>query len=161
MALTQYTTPDEVRGILGVAAKELPDAVLESALQEQLLIIDLEQINVSLPASYLALTGALSANQTRFQSLVQAFSAYSVAREKLSGLPLSSPVRIQDGRAELERTADPYKGVREGVEAMYAFLRARLAAAYLVLFPTATVPSVSYVTIVTSTGLALDPVTNA
>lgn len=157
--LTQYTSPDEVRSKLGVGPKELRDADIELEGREQELVEDLESININLPANYAALSGSLSANQLRFQRRVQLFAAYSVARALLTSLAIFAPQRITDGRAETQRIADPYAATRVGVEAMYALLRARLIEAYAALFPLEALPASTTLTVVASTGLALDPVT--
>ena len=158
--LTDYTSYDEIRAALGVSDEELEDATLALAMYEQDLLLDLEEIHDTIPTAYNALSGALSADQLRFQRCVQVFSTYAVARHLLTGLPLFAPKRVQDGRAEQERVNDPYADTRVGVQGMYTRLRTKLAAAFNTLFPAETAtPPVTPIYAV-GVGLALDPVTN-
>lgn len=46
--LTEYTTYEEIRAVLGVADEELEDAVLAQPLFERQLILDLDDINTGL-----------------------------------------------------------------------------------------------------------------
>ena len=43
--LTEYTTYEEIRAVLGVADEELEDVVLAQPLFERQLILDLDDIN--------------------------------------------------------------------------------------------------------------------
>jgi hypothetical protein len=159
--LTDYTSFDEIRAAIGVNDEELEDATLTLPMYEQNLVIDLDEIHDDIDTAYNALLAPLSADQERFQRCVQLFATYSVARHLLGSLPIFLPKRVQDGRAEQERVNDPYEGVREGVNGMYARMREKLLAAFNVLFPaTPGTPAVTQVFAV-GVGLSLDPVTNA
>lgn len=161
MALINYTSYDEVRFILGVNSDMVTDAQLGLTLVAQLLTSDLEAIHVDLPTDYATTVDDASrtALQQRFVDLVQVFSAYSVARDTARSNPgIFGTKRITDGRAEVENF-DPGEGRMVDLESMYATLRARLVDVYTELFPAAAVTE-TLMTFVTSTGLALDPVTN-
>jgi hypothetical protein len=159
MDLVQFTSYEEVRAAIGVSEEELPDAVIGLPMYLQSLLLDLDEIHEDVDTTYVALTGTLDADEQRFQRLVQLFATYSVARTLLTGLDLFAPKRIQDGRAELERTEDPYAAVREGVLAMYGRVRLKLIEAFETLVPAAEV-SVTTLTWGSSVGIAADPVTN-
>jgi hypothetical protein len=158
--LIDFTSYEEIRAALGVSDEELEDATLALPMYEQDLIIDLDEIHENIDTEYHDLAGTLSNDQLRFQRCVQVFSTYSVARHLLNSLPMFAPKRMQDGRAEQERSDDPYEATRIGVNGMYGRLRAKLAEAFETLFPGEEAVASIYPTFATSTGLPLDPVTN-
>jgi hypothetical protein len=90
---------------------------------------------------------------------VQLFSAYAIGRMLLTSLPYFAELRVQDGRAEKERVKDPFTFTREGVNAGFAAARQSLLAAYAAATGGAVTTRVSR-TLLTSTGIATDPVTN-
>jgi hypothetical protein len=161
MALTR-TTPDEVRAVLGVSAEELEDATLDLKVFTDQLELDLSDIDSTLPAlldSILA-TPVLSrtAEQTKVFTIANLFSAYAYGRILLTSLPLFSPKKLTDGRAEFERFADPFEAVRNGVNAGYVSIRARLQAA-LTLLSGYTPPAAITPIFTIAAPLAVDPVT--
>lgn len=164
MLITDYTSPDEIRAALGVSFTELPDSVLSLTQYELLLTLDLEEVNTSVPAAYATISALLvgdrSLAQQRFYLLARLFATYAIARTLLTSLPLFAVERLTDGRAEFQRQADIYEDVRDGVKSMFNTASTRLAAAYLVLVPGATVPATSTFAYTSSTGLGVDPVTN-
>lgn len=166
MALTDYTTYDEVRATLGVSATELPDSVLSQEQWALLLNFNLEDVSTDLASTYTTIS-ALPSNsrstaQQRLYDLVRLFASYTTANTLLTSLSMFSVERLTDGRAEFQRVNDPYTDTREAVKAMLAAIRKKLAAAYLVLVPAADVNAgVNTFTMAVSTGLGLDPVTNA
>lgn len=161
MALTR-TTPDEVRAVLGVSDEELEDATLDLKVFTDQLELELSDIDSTLPAlldSILA-TPVLSrtAAQTKVFTVANMFSAYAVAKTLLTSLPLFSPKKVTDGRAEFERFADPFEAVRNGVNAGYVSIRARLQAA-LALLSGYTPPAAITPIFTVAAPLAVDPVT--
>lgn len=166
MALIDYTTYDEVRATLGVSGTELPDTVLSQEQWALLLKFNLEDVSTDLPTSYTTISalpsGSRSAAEQRVYELVRLFASYTTANTLLTSLSMFSVERLTDGRAEFQRVNDPYTDTREAVKAMLATIRKKLAAAYLALVPTADVNAGSNTfTMAVSTGLGLDPVTNA
>lgn len=162
--LVDYTTFDEVRAVLGVSPEELEDSTLIKPIYETLLKIDLEDIDEDLISEYKTVKAVAFASRTaaqqRLHELTRLFSAIAVARQLLVSLPYFAEKRLQDGRAEKERIEDPFEKVRDGVEGQFNALRFRLSAA-LVAVAGGTALSRTSVTIMSSTGLATDPVTNA
>ena len=161
--LTEFTTGDEIRAVLGVSTEELDDVTLVQPLYEHLLELDLEDVGAGLTAQFRTTSAIVypsrTANQEKFFRLARLFSAYAVARHLLVSLPYFAEFRVQDGRAEKERVQDPFEKTRDGVTAGFGALRLRLSAAYTALVGgTALVRTA--VTLVVSTGITLDPVTN-
>lgn len=163
MALTDYTTYAEVRSVLGVSTTELPDTVLAQEQWLSLFNIDAEDIHSNLLTEYAAISALPSLSRTAAQKklyeLVRLFASYTSAKNLFSSLELFSAVRLGDGRAEFERTADPYDSVRNGVLATLAKIIAKLTAAYQVFnpaVPSYTTPTYSHIL---AAGLAKDPVT--
>lgn len=165
MALTTYTSYAEIRAVLGVSAKELTDVTLALPLYEQVLLQDLDEVSATVAAAYTSVAaidpGSRTTTQQKLYEITRSFAAYQVASNLLTALPLFAPRAVKDGRAELERQADPYADTKVGVAAMLSKLKTRLAtieAAYLGAPALAALPSYN---LTTSTGLAVDPITGA
>ena len=164
--LTQYTAYDDIRAALGVAPEEITDSVLALPNYELILEFDLEELGTFSPTfrdQFLLLidtvaTPTPSVNESRFVSILRVYAAYVIAKHLLYSMEMFAPVTIKDAKTEMVRTTDPYKDTRAGVENFYQVMRARLLAAYLVLFPTDAltnrVPTVPMIAV----GLAADPV---
>jgi len=160
--LTQYTSYDDIRAALGVAPEEITDDVLGLTSYEQILTFDLYDITPAIGSYYLALPGSgLTADQERFQDLMQVYAAYVIAQHLLTSLPMFGPQSIRDAKTEIQRISDPYKATREGVIAFYGLMRARLLAAYLVLVPAAPISSAAVFNPMAAIPLGTDPVTGA
>ncbi len=162
MALTDFTSYDEIRAVLGVSDEELEDVTIALPLYYQKLSFEFEDLSDNLVALYTAAKAAPSptAAQTKLLNAVQVFSAYVVARDLLVSIPLFAPRRIQDGRAEMERFTDPFETLRDDVAAGYLSAKARVETALAGLGEL--VVSSAYVTpaYTSLAGLAIDPVTN-
>lgn len=157
MALTDYTTYEEVRAALGVSAHELKDETLALPIYLTELTEQLREIHPDLDASYQSAKTA--GTQERFVSLVQMYCAYAVAQHALGRIEMFAPRVIKDARAEMERAENPFKQLREDVASMLGRLRTRLLAAYAEVNPAAPVsPPVARV-IAINVPLGVDPVT--
>src|SRR6185369_7337201 len=161
--LTQYTSYDEIRAALGVAEEEIPDDVLSLPKYELELGFELDELapdaDPTLNAHFLTLidsvaTPSPSVDQTRYVSIMKVYATYSVARQLLKTLPMFAPQGIRDAKTGVDRIADPYAQTLAGVASFYEQMRTRLLAAYLELFPSATVEAdVEFVPLL-ATGLA-------
>lgn len=160
MALTR-TTYDEVRAVLGVSDEELENATLDLKVFTDQLELELSDISVLLPTSLDTITAQPSktATEQKLLNVANMFSAYAYARILLTSLPLFSPKRLTDGRAEFERFADPFQGVRDGVSAGYTAMRVRLQSAFATLEATYSAPVITPLVFTIAAGLAVDPVT--
>lgn len=162
--LTDFTSYDEIRAVLGVSPKEVSDSTLALPLYARTLVFELTDMASDMDTVYLAISALPSVDrstvQQRFYDVVQLYSAYSTSQQLLSSLPLFSPKRITDGRAEFDRQADPFEDVKVGVVEGLHQARRRL----LTLYSTVTSVTISSPNIVApvfaiATGLATDPVT--
>lgn len=116
MALTPYTTNDDVRGLLGVSDEELLDAVLDLSVYSQGLLRELRKIDAGLPALFTTIDGKLqddrSPEEGALHEAVQFFSAHAVALQAGASLGLVAAKRLSDDKAAVERFADsPYRDV--------------------------------------------------
>lgn len=161
--LLTFTSADEIRAVLGVSPEELEDDTVELPLYFKQLQFDLSDVASGLEASYLAVHALPIASRTSVQQklldVTSVYSSYAISRLLLTSLSAFAPKQITDGKAATTRVEDPFLRVREGVEAQYAVLRARLLAAYA-----ASGNSVGATTsrvYVVAAGLGTNPVTNS
>lgn len=127
--LTEFTTADAIRAVLGVSDEEIEDATLALPQYAQLFSIELENIAATAESQYLTiknLTPPVTALEQKYLDVVQLFAAYSTAKTLLGSLALFAPKAITDGRASMDRFPDPMDDVKEGVESMYNSLKQRL-----------------------------------
>lgn len=165
MALTDYTSYAEVRAVLGVSATELPDTVLALTQYALVAVLELEDVNLGIPALYTTVAAISSnpsktATQQRFYDLVRLFVAYAVAQNLLTSLPLFSVKQLTDGKSEFQRQANIFEEVRAGVEGLYTALKTRLSTVYVLLEPTAVVYSSESFDYTTAIGIAVNPMTS-
>lgn len=162
MTLSTYTTPQEIRAVLGVSSTELTDATLALPMYGTLATLGLEDIHVNLPDDFSTVSALPSktAQQQRFVDLVKLYVPYKVSKELLVSLPMFSVKQLSDGRAEFQRQADIFDDLKDGVDAALSSLRYRLAATYQALYPAnSTTTATRLFTQTLATGVAVDPVT--
>lgn len=162
MAVTDYTTYEDVRALLGVSDTELPDNVLALQVYDIGLRGELYDISPSCVSSY----GTVSDKQpdTRtiaeqwFYDSMRIFAAYAVAKQLTTSLPMFGPKDISDGKATVSRFSDsPYRSVVTAVSKAYDQMRARLERALAALNST-TATNTSRVFLAISSP-SFDPVT--
>lgn len=158
--LTDYTTYADIRAALGVSEEELEDATLDLDLHLTLLEDGVDQLSPTLLAYWAALPDTLSSDQAKFAALFKLYCTYAVAFNLLNSAELFGFLKVADGRASTERVPEAYKSLRLGVTGMYQRVKARMLAAYLVLAPAAVVATPVTTSMVSSVGIAVDPVTN-
>lgn len=133
MALTDFTTYNDIRAALGVTDEEIGDDVLSLSLYEQNLIAELEDISLDIISDYkdAKSDSARDEDTERFYQTTRLYSTYRVALHLTSSLPLFSPKDIADGKATMSRYADsPYKMVIEQVKQLADRYRKRLTNVY-------------------------------
>lgn len=141
--LTTYTSYDQVRATLGVTSEEISDTTLGLALYAESLLIELEEVASALPADF-AIVAAITAGsrtdaENKFYAAVGLFSAFAVAAQLGTSLPLFSPKSVTDGKAAFARDANsPYKETLKGVQKSYERFRSLLASRYATYKSTAT-----------------------
>ncbi len=161
MLITDYTTYDDIRATLGVSAEELEDVTIALQLYLDMLTVELEDIDATLPATYATkdLLVSPTAPEVRFLAASRLFATYAVAKHLTGSLPLFSPKDVSDGKALTGRySMDPYKPVISAVNQQYDRFQKRLQEAWATMnATTATVAAAkSYFSIVVP---STDPVT--
>lgn len=143
MASTDLTTSSAVRAVLGVSPQELPDDVLQEPVYMTMLTEDLRAIHPQLLTDFVSIAAVAEKTevQERFYDLVQMFASYHIAKRCLGAVAMFAPKVLKDARAEMQRSDDPYRALREDVLATLAILKVRMRSAYALVNPTATVPT--------------------
>ena len=157
-------TATDVRAVLGVSITEIPDSVLALTMFDNLVSLELEDISLTLATDYTTVNAIVSktAADLRFLKVVTLYTTYLYANLCLEQLPLFAVQTLTDGRASFTRQSDPYESVKVGIAGMLSSLKVRLLSAYAALYPATTLPvTAATFTSTLSTGLAIDPVTNA
>ena len=162
MAITEYTTPDSVRAILGVSDDELEDEVIGNAVYTTLLDEALLDLSPTLPANFKVVQeqDTKTSDEARFVARVQTWSAYFLANLLLTSAETFSPQILKSEKDAFERVVDPFAHLREDVPGMMEYLRAKIDASYAILFPAEDIADSATVRIlVVNAGLGTDPVT--
>lgn len=161
MALTDYTTYDEVRAVLGVAEEELEDEVLALPLYATELEESIYALAPGLPAAYVAIKAEPlpTPDQARFLRLMSVWASYTVGVHLLGALSMFAPKTIESDKDKQERVQDPYLWLRGQLPAAAGTYASRILALYLILFPGAPVPIATAQINVVNAGLATDPIT--
>lgn len=137
MLVTDYTTFDEVRAALGVSEDELEDAQLTLPMYEAILQVELEDIHISLPATYQTVQALTTRTdeQNRFVRSARLFATYAMARQLTTVLPMFSPEQVTDGKAAVRRTQqdNPYKTTIEAVAREYSRFKKYLEQSFAVI----------------------------
>ena len=157
--ITDYTTYDDVRAVLGVSAEDLEDDTLALKVYADHLAGDLEDVDIDLPDTYATVNAEPLPTrlQTRFMTACELFSTYAVARHLTGALPLFAPKQMTDGKAEVQRFDASYRDTIREVNEQYGRLRSRLIAAMEALgTAAATVTPAVYMSVVSP---LTDPVT--
>jgi hypothetical protein len=159
--LTDYTSYDEVRAVLGVSTKDLDDATLALPIYERNLRIEFAELDSGTNSQYLAIS-AMPANtrtaaQQTFYEVTQVYSAYSISKQLLTSLPYFALQRVTDGRAEGERTGDAFKDVKDSINATFNILSTRIKTYYMALGNTLVLRETAKNSVGVS--IAYDPVT--
>lgn len=162
MTIIDYTTYNDIRGVLGVSDEELEDVTVSLEVFVNGLEEDLEDINVGLPSLYQTVKAIDEASRTdaqrQFYRATRLFATYCVARQLGSALPMFGPKDISDGKASTGRFADsPYRETLKKIQAEYDRRRLKLEEAFATVnSSTATTTRIS---LFGAVGLATDPVT--
>jgi hypothetical protein len=134
MDITEFTTYDEVRAVLGVPAKELPDSVLSLPLYAKTLRANLTAFGSNILTDYAtAKASYTTATEVNFCDAFELFSLYDVAWSVCDALPSLSPRTITDGKAMVQRQLDSYKAVLSAVQARRATYSDALKETYSVV----------------------------
>lgn len=161
MAVTDYTTSDEIRSVLGVASEEIANTVIEATAYGTRLDEAAYALSPSLPEDFVTI-GALpapTALQIRFLNLVQAWATYQVAFFLLASVSMFAPQEIEASRDRFARIDNPYDFLRGSVANSLGMLAKQLLAVYAQLTPTEPIPDTVDQEYVAVIDLGTDPVT--
>lgn len=166
MALTPYTTPEEVRSALSVNSTELPNTVIEQPLVEQRLVLRLYDIDKDLMDAIKTVSdkpeGDRTANEAKFLMAGLLLCTYAVAMDFLPTLPTLMLQTLSDGKASQERFEAAFGETIAGVNSMYELARSRALAWFTVIGGGDYITPVrAEETVFVATGLGTDPVTGA
>lgn len=129
--ITTYTTYAEIRAVLGVDDDELTDTTLALPVYDSYLTMELEEVNIDLPATYATVKAesAPTAPQQRFIQATQMFATFAVAKQLSSSLPLFTVKQQTDSKAGVTRFDNPYKDTIASIAKEYDRLKNRLVQA--------------------------------
>lgn len=138
MALNDYTSYPEVRGVLGVTDNELDDDTLALDVYSFNLNSDLRDIHPLLPSAFKTASDKPEASRSEveqhFYEATKLFAAYSVAKQCTTALPMFAPKDISDSKTAAGRFSDsPYKETAKKICSQFDLNRIRLQNAYTAL----------------------------
>jgi len=160
MALTPYTDVDQVRAAIGVSSDDISDDTLNLKLYEVAMGAALRSVGPTFKTDLDALiAGTPTADQQHLIDLAGLYATYAVALQLVTSAPLFALKEMKDDRTSDIRVDDPFKNLRENIQATMAYVLSKLTDAYLDLFPAAEVLGTATPISGAAAGLAVDPVT--
>lgn len=141
MALTDYTTYNDIRAVLGVSDEELEDTTLALEVYSVNLSKEMRGVHAQTVTQYTTISGKVVGDRTaaeqQFYEQCRLFAVYAVAKQCLSSLPLFSPKDISDNKAAMSRFSDsPFRTTMKEVNARYTENKSDLAAAIATVLAT-------------------------
>lgn len=162
MNISNYTTYDEIRAVLGVSEEEISNTDLALPVWGTALEMKFEEISDLILTTYDTVSNisesSRTPNQQKFYILTRFYAAYAVGEELLATQPMFSFKRVTDGKAEAERF-DKWEDVKSGVIKGASVAKKRLKLALGLLGVGYSAPSEVILVPIVSTGIATDPVT--
>lgn len=165
MTILDYTDIPTIRALLGVNTLELRDATL--MLPPYLLAVQdrLDLLNEQVSVRYFLVKDVPEATRTvlqmRYYNQVQTYSALAAAIEVMPTLPMAAPKSIEDGKAKLDRIADPYTALADSLEKSLSVIGLRILDTLGKLDPTVLLPDRVVRNFAGVAALGVDPVTGA
>ena len=136
MAITDYTTYDDIRAVLGVEDDELLDATIGLSVYENTLSLALAATSGVLSPStetrdlaeqyeYISGLGSPTDDETQMLLTIENYACYIVAAALASSLPMFAPKIQSDGKSTLTRFAseETYKSAQRGIWEMIAKIK--------------------------------------
>lgn len=163
MTLTDFTTYDEIRAVLGVSDEEIENATLALPMyanELELVLSDIDETAITEYETIAAIAeGSRTTVQQRYYNVVRLFSSFVIAKTLLSSLPMFGFKSVGDGKADTERF-DKWEDVKAGVETGYTNMLARLKSLLQQLDPGFAPVAPVVRNFITSVGITSDPVTS-
>ena len=131
MAITSYTTYDDVRAALGVSAQDLQDSTLGLTLYDDALAMELAAISSGVEALFTVTNNSVSPTDAEKQFLraTRTFATYAVARELVPAMRMFAVQQVTDSKASMSRFSDPLATVSKDIEKKYQLAKDALNAA--------------------------------
>lgn len=154
-----FTAYNDVRVVLGVSTKELPDTDISADIYTDSLQLAIHGLNESLEADYEAAALETTTEAKLFVAAFNAYAAYTMALFCVTGLPQFSPKTVTDGKAGFTRHSEsPYKETVTRVQEAVEKYRRLLLEKYAV-YKSETVEAQAPTVLVTASSLDTDPIT--
>lgn len=122
--ITDYTTYEDIRAVLGVAEAELEDEVLVLSVYSNRLNMKMATLNSGLADVYDTVKAkselARTRVETRFFNAVQVYATYATGRILLDSARMFAPQRIGDGKGDYARFNDPFAHLRDELDLVIA-----------------------------------------
>jgi len=160
--LTDLISADEVRGLLGVSAKELPDARVDLPIYLKIVKTSVGALDTDrrIWAAYEDLPDSnLSPAQTRFKDAFETYTGLKGASVIAVALPSMAVRSLTDGKAGFTRESGAADDVRVNLDQALADAAYELTAAAADLLPVTPLVSDIGFLFATATPGATDPVT--
>ena len=124
MPITDYTSYDQIRAVLGVSLDEITDTTLALEVYDTELDYDLSSLSATLASEYAVIAAKLPVDRTTDETekyiTTRVYSTYSVAKTLLYSLPMFAPQSISDGKAKVSRFSNsPLDMIRQNVIGQY------------------------------------------
>lgn len=159
--ILEYTTPAQIRAVLGVDEVDVDDSTITLPIYENYLVMELEDIDIDFLTTYATKKASTTrtAQEHRFVSLAQVFATFVIAKQLTGSLPLFALKQESDGKAQATRFDNPYRDTIQAVNRDYEKTKGKLVAAIKALGSASitSTPRVYFGTI----GLGTDPITNS
>lgn len=166
MNLLQHTTYDEVRSLLGVTKRDLPDdtvALPHWILEVEQQVRDIDNgagaVLTQFDTIYALAEGSRTAAQTQFLKVLNMYVLYVMGYQLVSRADVFQPETISDGKATVSRHADRFAKLCPVIEGGMERLKERVKDALRVLVPAATIVPAVTRTMIIGSALGTDPVT--
>lgn len=164
LTLSQYTSPDEVRAVLGLSSDELADETVALDVYVYGLESAISDINVNLLAQYSQVHAIdfdlRTPEQQRLLQTVRMYATYKMADLHADALPMMAAKDIGDGKAYVSRfSGTPYKDLINTIKANVSLYRGQVADALVAVLPSASVAPRGILTLMRVVAPAVDIVT--
>lgn len=157
--IVDFSSAEDIRAALGVSSDDIVDEVIQLRIYEDGLVVELESVNLTLPATYDSIKAQDTHTDTelRFLRAARLFATYAVAKQLTTSLPMFSVKQVTDSKAGITRFDNPYAATISEVIKNYGSYKQLLAAALGVITSTSKTPTVRQ--LVRKINPSYDPVT--
>lgn len=157
--LTDLTSYESVRAVLGLTTLELPNTLLAAEVYDLVMETEILALGSNLYTDYTTATGESTAEAEAFVRATRLFATHAVAFKCVESLPLTATKAITDGKAGVYRDGNsPYKQAIEKITSAYFLTKRGLQEAYAA-YNNESIAEIPTVTILSVSSPDYDPVT--